>query len=407
MTASVLGSVTLGYEPIWNRWRKCSGVRLFVEADSTSAVDAQHLLAAIAELWPDSAPQLLLQVQSASLLADLLNHAPANSLQLEIADPWLGDPLMAGRVRKAHQRGVQLVWSGDAGQAPSPDVVEWFHNTLRMLTPQQALGALRTSLRQHQDGGIGSAGASSSPVVSGSHYQGLASQALVEHALDHQGVAGVAGWPAEEILHAYRFRQIQPNRVGLTTLLGAIEADESLENLEHRLGNEPLLAYRFLRYANSALLGARSEVDTIRRGLMVMGQSKLRDWLLAQLPHANSDLNLNPIRTNMVLRARIMERLADAGVEDDLRREVFLCGVLSQLDLFLGEPLGAALHRIPLPGRIASAIIGQSGPYAPWLEVASALESHNTHMIHSVCLAHDMPADEVNRALLRTLAAIQ
>lgn len=63
---------------------------------------------------------------------------------------------------------------------------------------------------------------------------------------------------------------------------------------------------------------------------MVMGHSKLRDWLLAQLPHANSDLNLNPIRANMVLRARIMERLADAGVEDDLRREVFLCGVVAR-----------------------------------------------------------------------------
>ena len=406
MSSSVLGSVTLGYEPIWNRWRKCSGVRLFVEADRSSAVDAQHLLAAIAELWPDSAPRLLLQVQSTSLLGDLLDHAPAKTLHLEIAAPWLDDPLMAGRVRKAHQRGVHLVWSGDAGQAPAPEVAAWFNDTLRMLTPQQALGALRTSLRQHQDGGIGSVAAGVSPVVAGSHYQGLASQALVEHALDRQGVTGVAGWPAEEILHGYRFQQIQPNRVGLTTLLAAIEADESIENLERRLGNEPLLAYRFLRYANSAHLGARTEIDTIRRGLMVMGHSKLRDWLLAQLPHANSDLNLNPIRTNMVLRARIMERLADAGVEDDLRREVFLCGVLSQLDLFLGEPLGAAIHRIPLPGRIASAIIGQSGPYAPWLEVASALESHNTRMVHDVCREHKMPADEVNRALLRTLAAI-
>ncbi len=406
MSSSVLGSVTLGYEPIWNRWRKCSGVRLFVEADSASAVDAQHLLAAIAELWPESAPQLMLQVCSQALLADLLNHAPTKTLQLEISNPWLEDALIAGRVRKAHQRGVQLVWSGDAGQTPPPEVAGWFSNTLRMLTAHQALGALRASLRQHQDGGMGSAAAGSSPVVSGSLYQGLASQALVEHALDRQGVAGVAGWPAEEILHAYRFQQIQPNRLGLTALLNAIEADESLENLERRLGNEPLLAYRFLRYANSAHLGARTEVDSIRHGLMVMGHSKLRDWLLAQLPHANGDLNLNPIRTNMVLRARIMERLADAGAEDDLRREVFLCGVLSQLDLFLGEPLGAAIHRIPLPGRIASAIIGQSGPYAPWLEVASALESHNPRMIHDVCLAHNMPADEVNCALLRTLAAI-
>ena len=100
-----------------------------------------------------------------------------------------------------------------------------------------------------------------------------------------------------------------------------------------------------------------------------------------------------------------MEHLCDAGAEDSLRREVFLCGIFSQLDLLLGEPLGTALHRLPLPGRIASAIIGQSGPYAPWLEVASALESHNTSMIHDVCEAHGMPADAVNRALLRTLAA--
>lgn len=406
MSSSVLGSVTLGYEPIWNRWRKCSGVRLFVEADRSSAVDAQHLLAAFAELWPESAPQLWLRVSSKALLADMLDHAPAKTLQLEIAASWLDDPLMAGRVRKAHQRGVQLVWSGDAGQTPSPEVAGWFSNTLHMLTPQQALAALRASLRQHQSGGVGPVAAGGSPVLAGCYYQGLASQALVGHALDGQGVAGVAGWPTEEILHAYRFQKIQPNRTGLTALLSAIEADESLDNLERRLGNEPLLAYRFLRYANSAHVGARAEVDTIRRGLMVMGHSKLRDWLLAQLPHANSDLNLNPIRANMVLRARIMERLADAGVEDDLRREVFLCGVLSQLDLFLGEPLGVSIHSIPVPGRITSAIIGQSGPYAPWLEVARALGSHNTRMIHDVCRAHNMPADEVNRALLRTLAAI-
>jgi hypothetical protein len=36
--------------------------------------------------------------------------------------------------------------------------------------------------------------------------------------------------------------------------------------------------------------------------------------------------------------------------------------------------------------------------------VATALESSNTGMIHDVCTAHKMPADEVNRALLRTLA---
>jgi len=405
MSASVLGSVTLGYEPIWNRLRKRTGMRLFVDASHSSAVDARHLLAAIAELWPDTAPRLMLQVRSHTLLADLLDHTPANSLHLEIGDPWLEDAMLAGRVRKAHQRGVQLVWSGDPGQAPAPEVVGWFSNTLRMLTPQEALAALRVSLRQHQDSGMGASPLGNSPIVAGGFYQGLASQALIEHALDRQGIAGAAGWPAEEILHGYRFQQIQPDRQLINTLLKAIDADESMETIEHRLGDEPLLAYRFLRYTNSAHLGAKAEVDNIRQGLMVMGYTKLRNWLLEQLPHASSDPNLAPVRASMVIRARIMGWLCNAGAEDKLRHEVFLCGIFSQLDLLLGEPLGAAIHRLPLPGRIASAIVGQSGPYAPWLEVASALESQNTRMIHDVCIAHNMPADEVNRALLRTLAA--
>jgi EAL and modified HD-GYP domain-containing signal transduction protein len=406
MTQSVLGSVTLGYELIWNQKRRCCAVRLFVEADSHSAPDARHLIAAITELWPESAPTLLLNVRSPSLLNGLLDHTPVRGVWMEIQDHWLSDELFAGRVRKAHQRGLPMVWSGEPGQVPAADVETWFHKTLRVLTPFQALAALRVSLRQQQDAGVGAPQTGPSPVLAGCLYEGLASQALVEHALDRQGVWGVCGWPAEEILHAYRFRQIQPSRLLIRALVKAIEADESLEALEHRMGDEPLLTYRFLRYANSVHLGSRSEVGSVRQGLMVMGYTKLRSWLMAQIAHASGDLNLEPILFNLVLRARIMEQLADAGVEGDLRREVFLCGIFSQLDLLLGEPLGAAIHRLPLPGRIASAVVGQTGPYAPWLEVATALESGNTPMIHDVCKAHAMPAAEVNRALLRTLAAI-
>lgn len=405
MTQSVLGSVTLGYEPIWNQQRACAGIRLHVEPISASAVDGRHLLDALASLWPESAPTLLLSVHTPGLLGGLLEHTVARGIWLEIPDRWMADALFSGRVRKAHARGMPLVWSGEAGQALDGAMAGFFHNTLRTLSPQEALSALRASLRQNQDGGLGGMQTLPSPVVPGSLYQGVASQALLEHALDRQRVWGVAGWPMEEILHAYRFRQIQPGRRTIRALVRDIEADESLETLEHRMGNEPLLTYRFLRYANSAHMGARGDISSVRQGLMVMGYSKLRTWLMEQIPHASADPNLDPILSSMVRRGRIMERLADAGVEDDLRREVFLCGILSQVDLLLGEPLGAAIHRLPLPGRIASAVVGQTGPYAPWLEVATALESSNTQMIHDVCKAHGMAAGDVNRALIRALAA--
>jgi hypothetical protein len=405
MSTSVLGSVTLGYEPIWDQWRRRSGARLLVEANSGTAADARHLLAALSELWPHTQHTLLLSVRTPALLIDLLEHPPAPGIWIEVQDPWLADALFAGRVRQAQKRGLPMVWRGEPGQAPSNEVQSWFHKSLRSLTPQEALRALRASLRQHQ-GFNGSAPVPlPSPVVPGSLYEGLASPALVEHALDRQGASGVIGWPAEEVLHTYRFKQLQPARHLVLALVQAIDADESMETIEHRMGDEPLLNYRFLRFANSASLGLQREISNVREGLMTLGYSRLRAWLMEQLPHASSDSNLDPIRASMVLRARIMEGLADAGVEDELRREVFMCGIFSQVDLLLGEPLGAALLRLPLPGRVASAILGQTGPYAPWLEVATALESGSTRVIREVCKAHQMSTEAVNRALLRTLAA--
>jgi EAL and modified HD-GYP domain-containing signal transduction protein len=396
MTSSVLGSVTLGFEPIWNQKRQCTAVRLFAAPLNSTGVDARHLLEAIASVWPGTAPTLLLNVQSPDLLCDLLDQPHARGVWLEVADTWLSDTALTERVQQAHQRGWPIVWSGPAGHAPPPHSTAWFQKTLRSLTPQEALRTLHAI--QHPT--------SPSPVLAGCLYQGLASQALVDHALDRQSIWGVVGWPVDEILHVHRFRQIQPSRQHIRALLKAQESDASLETVEQLLSEEPLLTYRFLRYANSAHLGARREVNTIRQGLMVMGYTQLRTWLMEQIATGNDDLDLVPIRASMVLRGRLMEHLCEAGIENELRREVYLCGIFSQLDLLLGEPIGAAIQRLPLPGRITSALIGQTGPYTAWLTVATALESGNTRMIREVCNAHKISANDVNRALLHALAAL-
>ena len=404
MSQSVLGSVTLGFEPMWDPRRRLAGYRLWVDAPQPSAVDAAHLLQAITELHSAPAVPLLLTVRSPALLNSLLEHAPVPGIWLAIQSEWMDDTPLAARVRNAHLRGVPLVWHGEPGEKPLLAIQNLFHKTLLSLSPEQALQALRISLRQHRDLGLADTVGGRSPVQPGALYEGLASPALVGHALDNQQAWGVVGWPGEEVLHGYRLRQIQPGFDACTRILRALESDEALEHIEHLLGQEPLLTYRFLRWLNSAALGLQRDIHDLRTGLMTIGYTRLRDWLLAQLPHTSNDPNLHPVRISMVLRGRIMELLAEAGVEDNLRREVFLCGLFSQVDLLLGEHLGTAMAHLPLPGRVDSAILGQTGPYAPWLEVASALESSNTAMVREVCRAHGISSESANRALLRALA---
>ena len=297
-----------------------------------------------------------------------------------------------------------MVWRGEVGHGPALHTKAWFSKTLRSLSPNEALVSLRVAMRQFPASQYGGASVLVSPILANQLYEGLASQTLVEHALDQQGAWGVIGWPSEEILHGYRFSKIQPARHILENILQAIDDDESLEQLEHRLGEEPILTYRFLRFVNSAALGLGHPVPSVRHGLMDLGYTKLRAWLEDQIEEASTDPNLEPIRLQQVLRARIMEQITDAGIEDDLRRELFLCGIFSQLDWVVPESLGRSLHRLPLPGRIMSAILAKTGPYSPWLEVATALESTSHRLIKNVCKAHQIPLNEVNRALLRALA---
>ena len=406
MPASILDQVTLGYQLVWNRLRQNTAVQLFVGTQPGADIDAPHLLSAITSCWSAQAPGLLLCPQSSQLLCALLDQAPVDSARIEVNQAWLQDPTIAQRVHHAHQRGLPLVWRGEPGQRPNVALKPCFERTIVNLNADEALTSLRVSLHKHHHANQEApAYALRSPVLAGQIYECVASRVLVEHCLDQQGAWGVAGWPVEDVLHGYRHQRIQPGQQAIIHLIEAIDADESNEQIEQALVDEPLLAYRFMRYANSAGLGLRTEIESVRHGLMVLGCALIRSWLLEQLPHAASDLNLQPIRTAMALRAQLMAHLLDAGEGDELRREVVLCGVLSQIDLLLGEPLAAALQRIPLPCRINQALLSQTGPYAPYLAVAAALESSDTRAIQHLCDANGLATGEVNRVLLRMLGA--
>jgi len=225
----------------------------------------------------------------------------------------------------------------------------------------------------------------------------------MEHCLDQQGVPALLGWPDEDILHALQHQAIAPDQRTIATLVQAIDDDLSVENIEALLAEEPVLTFRFLAYANSAAVGLRKDIESLRHGLMMLGTSPLKRWLTEQMPQAARDPNLAPVKAAMVLRARLMEHLLDTGAEHELAREIYLCGLFSQIDVLLGEPLGTALHRVPLSSRIFNATLRNSGPYAPLLQMASALESDNSAAVRQLCHQHGMALEDVNRSLLRTL----
>ena len=82
-------------------------------------------------------------------------------------------------------------------------------------------------------------------------------------------------------------------------------------------------------------------------------------------------------------------------------------GKIQQRGQLLREPLGTILHRIPLSERIYDATVLRTGPYAPSLQMACALEGDDASVIRRLCEEHEMDLEEVNRALLRVLSEFE
>ena len=408
MVQSVLGSLVFAYRPLWGRARTLSGIELSVQSDALAPVDTPHLLRTLVELWGASSPPLLLAPQNRQLLCEMLEHAPPGTPWIAVPGLWLEDSTIHARVQAAHRRGLRLIWRGELAQLPEPGIAACFENSLLNLAPEEAASAL-----QAQQGMRTSATKSkapvltASPVIDGQMYENLPSRALVSHCLDKHNALAIAGWPAEDVLYQLRHQPVQPSHSVITRLMKAIDADESLERFEDILSEDPILAYRFIVYTNSAALGLRTGIDSLRRGFVMMGYGSLKRWLSDQLPHASTDPDLEPVRAAAVVRARLTNHLLEAGIQNELRREVYLCGLFFGLGDLLGEPLGNALHRVPLSERIYDAAVLRTGPYAPALDMALALESGDCTVIQELCETYEMDREEVNRALLRVLSSLE
>src|SRR3989344_1732549 len=113
MIQSVLGSLILGYRPLWNRARKLAAIQLYVHSEASALVDT------------------------------------------------------------AHQRGLKLVWRGELGRLPEPDIAQCFDNSLLTLRPEDAVAALKAAPAARPGGTPTQPARTTSPVLAGQMYENI------------------------------------------------------------------------------------------------------------------------------------------------------------------------------------------------------------------------------------------
>lgn len=399
---NILSAVALAYQPIWGPDRGLLGVRLRVRSDGSGAVDAGHVLSVLDAQWTDNAPRLFVSFAERGLLNQALVHTPFEHITLELPDPAThAGADVVSKVATARRMGHRFLVAGQLAQTRSAPVGQVSPAALLQVGPDLETLVLRV-LEARAEGR--SAGLNS-PVLPGHIYEQPTHVAVAAHCLDDQAATGVAGWPVADTLKGHRHFGVRPDRHTIIRLQQALMHDKAMDRVESLVYQDPVLTFRLLRLVNSPLFGPTREVHTIRQALMLLGQKPVRNWLMDQLPGAATDKDLVPVRMGMVLRARFMEHLMDPGPQHELRADIYTAGLFSQLDQLTHEPLAKTLARLPLSDAVVAALLRQSGPYHPYLDIACHLEGLDAvDTVAAVCEAHSFPIEGVNRALLRMLS---
>lgn len=432
----VLGQVALGYSPMIDRQRNVVATRLTVFPNQPdSAPDPAALLRALAEVWPDATeqasqplsfssprplnpgavsqraaqaaaavkPPVSLNLAGEGLLREVMGAIGQGSspqLMIEVPAFMAGDSAHAAVLHQLHRAGSTLLIKGRPLTPLTPEVLALFSHSI------VEAGDDRRSAAPPPQGATRNV----TTVQAGAR-----SSADIEAAFN-RGAVAVLGWPWDDAPPKPAGRSAVPTDVKVVMeLINGVDREAPVSQLEAVLKRDPTLAFRLMRYLNSAAFGLSVEINSFGHALMMLGYQRLKRWLALLLASSAKGVNAQPVMYAALRRGLLMEELCrDNGPgqnDSEMRGEMFICGVFSLLDRLLQQPFSELLTSLPVPERVQQALRhdgndgGEGGPYLPYLQLVRAIEQESLFDIreHSETLMLGTAA--VNRALLLALRA--
>jgi len=393
LDVAILGQVALGYSPFIDRNRAVTATRLTVfPLRPDAAPDPAQLLHAVGGVWPVDGARVSLNVASESLLQDLMKAQPAPNVMVEIPAFMACDAANTASIVALHANGNSLLLKGRPLSELPREVLPCFKYAIIDLADDR-----RTD------------GSKPPPGVSRSipHVQaGVRTIAEMEQAFA-RGADAVLGWPIDDAIQSgnVKARAGQPDMQTMVQLIRQVDAEEPIEKLENTLKRDPSLAFKLMRYINSPAFGLRVEISSFRHAIMMLGYKRLKRWVALLLATASKDVNLKPVMFAAVRRGLLMEELSRASGDEEMRNEMFICGVFSLLDRMFQQPFPELLGNIPVPERVYQALAEETGPYQPYVQMVHAIENESLVDFREAAEALMMSVSEVNRAQLRAFTA--
>lgn len=194
----------------------------------------------------------------------------------------------------------------------------------------------------------------------------------------------------------------------LLELLNLARQDAETAELVKVFKQDAVLSFKLLRFINSPGGGLLNKVTSLEHAMVVLGRQKLYRWLTLLLFSAGAgDERSGALLENVLVRARLAERLGRGKFSQPELDDLFVVGIFSLLDVLLRTPMERLLAQLALPEPVVRALLHRDGPYAPYLELAIACEKFDQERIDRLAAVCGLEPQQVNLCHVEALVWAQ
>ncbi|WP_428563310.1 MAG: EAL and HDOD domain-containing protein [Solidesulfovibrio sp. DCME] len=196
----------------------------------------------------------------------------------------------------------------------------------------------------------------------------------------------------------------QATKLGLLAEVSRPEID--VPKVRDILGADVSLAYKLLRYVNSASFYRGQPVESLDYALKLMGRDALASWVAVNLL---ASLGSTPREQELAFASAVRGRflaLIDKSRPNPCHHGQSIClvGLLSLLDAMLGVPMDKALAGVTIDAAMRQALLGQPSPSRPCLALCRGYEGSPDAQAAQVLSSFGVSAETASRAYFGALA---
>lgn len=172
--------------------------------------------------------------------------------------------------------------------------------------------------------------------------------------------------------------EIQGNKQVCFRLLKAMQDEKvTMDRLEQIIKQDLFLSYGIIKYINSAAIGLRSKVQSLKHALTLLGMKKIKEFSTILLLKRIGDDKPGELVVQSLIRGNFAETLARASGLARKADGAFLTGIFSLMDALLDRSMQAVLTELDLDEEVAAALLNRSGELADVLEAVVSYEKGN------------------------------